>query len=216
MSKVWFYVPNLIGYARVVLAIASFYVAFSSPLLFVIFYMTSFLLDAADGYAARTLHQSSRFGAVLDMVTDRMATAGFVLILSHLPPYNQPTPRFLLLCANALDLCSHWYQMYASLASQRTSHKGGSTWLTRLYYSSRPVLAGVCLGQEVFYFALYAAAFEEHLLPSVGGVVSPLWHAVLTGTLYLSAPVYLTKQVINLIQLGESCAAIVDLDSRPS
>ena len=34
-------------------------------------YGASSLLDVADGYAARTLNQSSEFGAVLDMVTDR-------------------------------------------------------------------------------------------------------------------------------------------------
>jgi phosphatidylglycerophosphate synthase len=36
-------------------------------------YSASSLLDVADGYAARLLNQSSEFGAVLDMVTDRYA-----------------------------------------------------------------------------------------------------------------------------------------------
>lgn len=34
-------------------------------------YGVSCLLDAVDGYAARALNQTSKFGAVLDMVTDR-------------------------------------------------------------------------------------------------------------------------------------------------
>lgn len=34
-------------------------------------YGISCLLDAADGHAARALKQTSKFGAVLDMVTDR-------------------------------------------------------------------------------------------------------------------------------------------------
>jgi CDP-diacylglycerol--inositol 3-phosphatidyltransferase len=34
-------------------------------------YGVSCLLDAADGHAARALQQTSKFGAVLDMVTDR-------------------------------------------------------------------------------------------------------------------------------------------------
>lgn len=38
-------------------------------------YGASSLLDAADGYAARALNQSSEFGAVLDMVTDRYTGA---------------------------------------------------------------------------------------------------------------------------------------------
>ena len=36
-------------------------------------YGISCLLDAADGHAARALGQTSKFGAVLDMVTDRCA-----------------------------------------------------------------------------------------------------------------------------------------------
>jgi hypothetical protein len=41
-------------------------------------YCVSALLDAVDGKAARALGQSSRFGAILDMVTDRYALFSFV------------------------------------------------------------------------------------------------------------------------------------------
>ena len=41
------------------------------PIYCTIAYSVSCLLDAADGAAARALGQSSKFGAVLDMVTDR-------------------------------------------------------------------------------------------------------------------------------------------------
>lgn len=40
-----------------------------------ILYCVSCLLDAADGHAARLLGQTSKFGAVLDMVTDRCVTS---------------------------------------------------------------------------------------------------------------------------------------------
>ena len=36
-----------------------------------VLYCISCLLDAFDGMAARALDQSTKFGAVLDMVTDR-------------------------------------------------------------------------------------------------------------------------------------------------
>jgi len=38
------------------------------------FVQLSGLLDAVDGHAARMLNQSSKFGAMLDMLTDRCAT----------------------------------------------------------------------------------------------------------------------------------------------
>jgi phosphatidylglycerophosphate synthase len=41
------------------------------PIYCTITYCVSCLLDAVDGYAARALNQTSKFGAVLDMVIDR-------------------------------------------------------------------------------------------------------------------------------------------------
>jgi len=40
-------------------------------------YGVSCLLDAVDGQAARALEQTSKFGAVLDMVTDRYVPSGY-------------------------------------------------------------------------------------------------------------------------------------------
>ena len=41
------------------------------PIYSTVAYCISQLLDAVDGHAARYLGQASKFGAVLDMVTDR-------------------------------------------------------------------------------------------------------------------------------------------------
>ena len=75
--SVWLYLPNLIGYARVVTILGAAAcgtdAALTTP--FFLLYAVSYLLDAFDGPAARYLGQTSRFGAVLDMVTDRVSTA---------------------------------------------------------------------------------------------------------------------------------------------
>jgi len=42
-----------------------------NPRLCTVLYLVSCILDAFDGKMARLLNQSTRFGAVLDMVTDR-------------------------------------------------------------------------------------------------------------------------------------------------
>ena len=55
-QSVFLFVPNLIGYLRVVLAIAAFYYI-RQPLLFLPLYAGSCLLDALDGTAARALGQ---------------------------------------------------------------------------------------------------------------------------------------------------------------
>ena len=74
-------------------------------------YSASSLLDVADGYAARALNQSSEFGAVLDMVTDRYG-----------PPAPTPTPGtdahvFGHRCATSCLLCylASTYPEYALL-----------------------------------------------------------------------------------------------------
>merc|ERR1711907_796842 len=82
-EKVFWYVPNLIGYARVVLNIACCFTFFSHFVLTFWMSLTSFVLDLFDGYYARKLNQCSKLGIVLDMVTDRTGTAIFLLGLSH-------------------------------------------------------------------------------------------------------------------------------------
>lgn len=63
------------GYLRIVLAVASLYYMGLHPRTCSLLYSVSCLLDALDGYAARYYEQSTRFGAVLDMVTDRCTTS---------------------------------------------------------------------------------------------------------------------------------------------
>lgn len=93
-SDVLLFIPNLIGYTRVLMTLIAYYCALpgDEEVLFgyagwkicLVCYSISFIADAIDGMAARHFKQSSEFGAVLDMVTDRCSTAGFLLILSHM------------------------------------------------------------------------------------------------------------------------------------
>lgn len=69
----YLFAPNLIGYARVILAAISLSYMPWHPRYCTIAYAISCLLDAVDGMAARALGQTSKFGGVLDMVTDRCA-----------------------------------------------------------------------------------------------------------------------------------------------
>jgi CDP-diacylglycerol--inositol 3-phosphatidyltransferase len=49
-------------------------------------YIFSALLDAFDGMAARSLNQCTKFGAMLDQLTDRAATSMLLMALSVLYP----------------------------------------------------------------------------------------------------------------------------------
>ncbi len=122
------------------LATASLYYMPLHPRTCSILYSISCLLDALDGYAARYFEQSTRFGAVLDMVTDRCTTACLLVFLST------AFPRFAILFQGliSLDLASHYMQMYAS-AMRGSSHKDVDktlSWLLNLYYTNKVLARG--------------------------------------------------------------------------
>jgi len=73
-TNVFLFVPNLIGYARVILMFVAFYFM-TNPAMYqitVACYLLSQLLDAVDGHAARLLGQCSKLGGMLDQLTDRL------------------------------------------------------------------------------------------------------------------------------------------------
>lgn len=75
-----------------------------------ILYSISCLLDALDGYAARKYNQSTKFGAVLDMVTDRCTTSCLLCFLSS----AYPKWAILFQSLISLDLASHYMHMWVS------------------------------------------------------------------------------------------------------
>ena len=128
---------KLLGYSRVVLALASLYYMPLHPRTCSILYSVSCLLDALDGYAARAYEQSTKFGAVLDMVTDRCTTTCLLVFLA------QAFPRWSIVFQTliSLDLASHYMHMYATLSmgGSGQSHKNvdeSRSWLLKQYYSN--------------------------------------------------------------------------------
>ena len=101
-------------------------------------YSVSCLLDALDGVAARKFKQSTRFGAVLDMVTDRCTTTCLLVFLATAKPAYSIIFQGLI----SLDLASHYMHMYATLAmgGQGESHKNvraSRSWIMNKYYSNK-------------------------------------------------------------------------------
>ncbi|RVX72960.1 hypothetical protein B0A52_03313 [Exophiala mesophila] len=178
-ENIFLFLPNVIGYARVILAIASLYYMPLHPRTCSGLYSISCLLDAADGIAARRYNQSTTFGAVLDMVTDRCTTSCLLVFLAS------AFPRWSIIFQGliSLDLASHYIHMYATLTmgTSGQSHKkvdSSRSWILHLYYTNRTVLFAFCALNELFFIALYLLSFSSPLLsPSLlaannSGVVS--------------------------------------------
>ncbi|EJT77419.1 CDP-diacylglycerol-inositol 3-phosphatidyltransferase PIS [Gaeumannomyces tritici R3-111a-1] len=164
-ENIFLFLPNMIGYARVVLAFASLYYMPLHPRTCTLLYSVSCLLDALDGYAARYFEQSTRFGAVLDMVTDRCTTACLLVFLSS------AFPRWAIVFQGliVLDMASHYTHMYATLAmgGSGESHKNvdrSRSRILNLYYTNRTVLFIFCFLNEAFFIALYLLSFSSPLL----------------------------------------------------
>ncbi|KAH8175692.1 CDP-alcohol phosphatidyltransferase domain-containing protein [Sarocladium implicatum] len=190
-ENIFLFWPNIIGYVRIVLAFASLYYMPLHPRTCSFLYSVSCLLDALDGYAARIFEQSTRFGAVLDMVTDRCTTSCLLVFLSS------AFPRWAIVFQGliALDFASHYMHMYASLVvgGADSSHKNidkSQSWLLNLYYTNKTVLFLCCLFNELFFIALYLLSFSSPLLSphliqtveqSAGATIQP--HAQLNSSI---------------------------------
>jgi len=85
------------GYCRVMLAALAMHYMNHHPKYSTIAYCVSQLLDAVDGHAARYLGQASKFGAVLDMVTDRCVSLpilwALVLTVFTIRSFNTTTEQ---------------------------------------------------------------------------------------------------------------------------
>ncbi|KNC81718.1 hypothetical protein SARC_05975 [Sphaeroforma arctica JP610] len=71
MVNILMFIPNLIGYARILLLVLMFYFhELDRKWLVVVTYLVFSVLDIVDGAAARHLDQRSQFGAFMDVVLD--------------------------------------------------------------------------------------------------------------------------------------------------
>ncbi|KAF2360517.1 CDP-alcohol phosphatidyltransferase [Trinorchestia longiramus] len=191
-ENIFLFIPNLIGYGRIVLALISFYFMPTDHVTASICYLLSGFLDAFDGQAARAFNQGTRFGAMLDMLTDRCGTMCLLACLgSFYPRY-----LFWFQLSVTIDIACHWLHLHTSLLEGRTSHKSSAAnpnFILRLYYTSRTILFLMCAGNELFYASLYLLYFTEgpSLLFGLG-----LWRALC----YLLLPVAALKSVLALMQ----------------
>lgn len=210
-GRVFLYVPNLIGYSRVIFALLSLVFMKWHPKYCTTLYCVSCLLDALDGAAARRLGQTSQFGAILDMVTDRCTTSMLICFLCV--AYPKYVLVFQLLVS--LDLASHYMHMYSTLSSGSTSHKkvGSQSKLLQLYYSNTKVLFTVCAANELFFVGLYLCSFPLRSPPYLGYFKGfPLSYATIitVGTF----PLWALKQFLNLVQMQQAALTLARSDAQ--
>ncbi|XP_076915729.1 putative CDP-diacylglycerol--inositol 3-phosphatidyltransferase 2 [Bidens hawaiensis] len=206
--SVYLYIPNIIGYIRVLLNCYAFAICFTNKELFSILYFISFVCDALDGWFARKFNQVSTFGAVLDMVTDRISTACLLFILSQV--YR---PSFVF-----LSIASHWLQMYSTFLAGKSNHKDvkdSTSWLFRLYYGNRMFMGYCCVACEVLYITLFLLAKESEKMTDVllGAAKQSMIYSALLALLLFG---WATKQLVNVIQMKTTAdlCVLYDLNKK--
>ncbi|XP_070507672.1 CDP-diacylglycerol--inositol 3-phosphatidyltransferase [Chironomus tepperi] len=204
-ENVYLFIPNIIGYARIVLAVVSFYFMPTNYVISSWCYIISVLLDALDGHAARKFNQSTKFGAMLDQLTDRCGTMGLLVTLS----YFYPKYMFWFQLSMAIDVACHWFYLHTSLLQGKTSHKFidmNENPIMHIYYTNRTVLGFMCLFNELFYAALYLLYFTP----------GPLFLGVPFFKLLaiVSAPVAIVKTLISVIHGVVASVNITTIDTK--
>jgi CDP-diacylglycerol--inositol 3-phosphatidyltransferase len=212
------FIPNLIGYSRVVFTLSSFVLMVGFPqywCLAISLYVSSFIGDLFDGMAARKFNQCSTFGGLLDMVTDRCSTLGILYILggNYAPQDTHlgfPFFRLSFLMLILLDISSHWCQMHSTMSLHETHHKSqesnqGRNVIVRLYYQYYWFFGYLCVGAEFTYICLYMRQYVE---------ADSLWGTCNTALLYACLPGCFLKQIVNVAQLGSACYAVASYDAQ--
>ena len=203
-TQVLCYYANIMDYFRVVAAMFAFYISKKNPICFIICYFISFILDAFDGMVARAAHQTSKLGATLDMVTDRISTAGLLAVLSGFYPDYSTCFVYLIM----LDVGSHWLQTHSGFLVnvKNDNHKnlGEKFFLLKLYYTNRNVLGIVCLGAEVFLLLLYF----NHFYPKF------MENQIYLCFFYVNFGIYVFKQLISVIQIFGASSRIAVWDAK--
>lgn len=208
-EDVLIYVPNLIGYSRIACAIGALFLMIAAKdywILAIILYLANFVGDLFDGLVARRLGQTSTFGGLLDMVTDRCSTLGLLFILAI--DYEESHLRLIFLSLSLLDISSHWCQMYStsSLGKHHKSEDGneGRHCLVRWFYKYYFFFGYLCVGAELTYVLAYVMQFTtDHWI-----------HPALKAGLWVVTPACFLKQLVNAMQLTSSCYAVAARDAE--
>ncbi|KAI3815363.1 hypothetical protein L1987_15029 [Smallanthus sonchifolius] len=206
--SVYLYIPNIIGYIRVLLNCYAFAICFTNKELFSILYFISFVCDALDGWFANLVkfQPSGLFWTWI-------STACLLVILSQV--YR---PIFVFLSLLALDIASHWLQMYSTFLVGKSNHKDvkdSTSWLFKLYYGNRMFMGYCCVACEVLYITLFLLAKESEKMTDVllcAAKQSIIYSALLALLLFGWA----TKQLVNIIQMKTAAdlCVLYDLNKK--
>ncbi|KAH7650153.1 hypothetical protein FG379_003233 [Cryptosporidium bovis] len=203
------FIPNLIGYVRVILGLTPIFIYNKyNYLLVVLFYCVSQILDAFDGYFARLFKQETKFGALLDMITDRCST--IVMIVINISLYHNNDSFFkCALILLLIDISGHWIYMISSIISGIGSHKNINSGMwkpLKIYYSNKIILFTLHACNELMWIVNYMQYFI------LNGKDGNNINVLSLINRYILIPLGILKNVMNFIHLLYGLNILLELD----
>ncbi|KYN96957.1 phosphatidylinositol synthase [Plasmodium gaboni] len=202
-KNVYLYIPNIIGYIRVILALLGFIISRKNILLFVCFYGASQVLDALDGWTARKFNQTSVFGQILDQITDRLSTSLLYLLNSSV--YEEYITLIGLIMI--ADIAGHYFHSTSCAIAGNKTHKKieKGNKLLKLYYEKPWVMVICIIAYESFLICAYLLRVT---------VKKSLIYKLSYYALICSFPLAAFKMFTNVSQGVYGVKCLVDMDCK--
>ena len=117
------FIPNLLGYLRIVLSFFGLnYALQSQPNTALNIWIVAALLDMIDGMAARILNQCSEFGVLLDIIADNTlrTTIWIAAIIEAMKSGNDMSS--IGICVWVSIICLEWLTMFCTQSKEDDTH----------------------------------------------------------------------------------------------
>ena len=199
------------GYVRILFGIIPIFIHKYNYLLVVSLYCISQLLDAFDGYFARLYKQETKFGALLDMITDRCST--IIMIVINITLYHNDSLFFKCsLIFLLIDISGHWIYLISSIISGNNSHKNTNTnmWVPmKIYYSNKYLLFTLHACNELMWIINYIEYFAQYDKNSQSLNIFDL---LVFSNKFFITPLALLKNIMNFVHLIYGFKVVLELD----
>ena len=158
------YVPNLLGYARILLAFVALYISPDHPITAVGVWFLSGFLDLFDGMLARALNQCSSFGVLVDIAADNIhrTTAWIAAAAKYQEPWVLILATVVIMVEWTTMVCT---QLHATQSEKHWKEaRENDPWLIRAIFANgfKTPLGFLCLhGLFVSGECIYVRCFPE-------------------------------------------------------
>jgi phosphatidylglycerophosphate synthase len=137
------FIPNLLGYLRIILAVIGLHLSYTNPGVAVMTWSVSNLLDFLDGILARLLSQTSSYGVLLDVAADNiLRTSIWIAVVLAASTSGNPQSASVYGIVACFIICVEWCTMVSTQvhAAQSDRHwkeaRQHDPWIVQMFFQN--------------------------------------------------------------------------------